>query len=211
LFVFVLFIRLVMHLNFMLYVLSVVSPTLTKTILLKLGERSTMTQNPNFRYEDWGPTFYQLAFPKAVLAFLRKSLRDEAFVGHPAPDTAVLTLEREKTSVCSFMRDFSAVTDFLIIYIAEAHATDGWSFKNNIDIKTHRSLQDRLAAARRLLQEGPLCPVVVDDMSDVTASRYGALPERLYVLRSGKIIYKGKMGPWGYNPGEVRDVLQKLN
>uniref|UniRef100_W5M5Q0 Iodothyronine deiodinase n=1 Tax=Lepisosteus oculatus TaxID=7918 RepID=W5M5Q0_LEPOC len=85
-------------------ILSVVSPTLTKTILLKLGERSTMTQNPNFRYEDWGPTFYQLAFPKAVLAFLRKSLRDEAFVGHPAPDTAVLTLEREKTSVCSFMR-----------------------------------------------------------------------------------------------------------
>ncbi|MBN3313301.1 IOD1 deiodinase, partial [Atractosteus spatula] len=85
-------------------IVSVVSPTLTKTILLKLGERSTMTQNPKFRYEDWGPTFYQLAFPKAVLAFLRKSIRDEAFVGHPAPDTAVLTLEREKTSVCSFMR-----------------------------------------------------------------------------------------------------------
>lgn len=103
------------------------------------------------------------------------------------------------------------MADFLVVYIAEAHATDGWSFANNVDIKNHTNLQERLAAAQVLVKENPLCPIVVDEMTDITASKYGALPERLYVLQSGKVIYKGKRGPWGYNPEEVRRVLEKIN
>lgn len=68
--------------------------------------------------------------------------------------------------------------------------SDGWAFKNNIDIKNHRSLEDRLVAARILVEEDPLCPVVVDDMKNSCAIKYGALPERLYVLQAGKVIYK---------------------
>uniref|UniRef100_A0AAR2L8L8 Iodothyronine deiodinase n=3 Tax=Pygocentrus nattereri TaxID=42514 RepID=A0AAR2L8L8_PYGNA len=108
------------------------------------------------------------------------------------------------------VRDFGDVADFLVIYIAEAHATDGWAFANNVDINQHRSLQERLTAAKSLIKENPLCPVVVDEMNDITASRYGALPERLYVLQGGKVIYKGGKGPWGYSPEEVRKVLQKM-
>lgn len=68
--------------------------------------------------------------------------------------------------------------------------SDGWAFTNNIDINQHQSLEDRLSAARILVQKEPLCPVVVDDMSNVSTIKYGALPERLYVLQTGKVAYK---------------------
>lgn len=69
-------------------------------------------------------------------------------------------------------------------------ASDGWAFKNNIDINQHRSLEDRLSAAQILVQKDPLCPVVVDDMNNSCAIKYGALPERLYMLQAGKVLYK---------------------
>lgn len=74
--------------------------------------------------------------------------------------------------------------------LSSSHSPDGWAFTNNIDINQHQSLEDRLSAARILLKRDPLCPVVVDDMSDTSAIKYGALPERLYVLQAGKVIYK---------------------
>ncbi|KAG9348115.1 hypothetical protein JZ751_004145 [Albula glossodonta] len=95
--------------------------------------------------------------------------------------------------------------------IVSSFIADGWAFGNNVDIKQHTTLQERLAAAQVLVKEDPLCPVVVDDMTDITASRYGAMPERLYVLQSGKVIFKGKRGPWGYDPLEVRAFLEKFN
>lgn len=108
------------------------------------------------------------------------------------------------------VKDYSSVADFLVVYIAEAHSSDGWAFSNNYDINQHKSLEDRLSAARILVQKDPLCPVVVDEMSDCTAMKYGALPERLYVLLDGKVVYKGGMGPWGYKPLEVRAFLEKM-
>lgn len=102
------------------------------------------------------------------------------------------------------------MADFLIIYIEEAHATDGWAFRNNIDVKHHKSLSDRLTAACLLLKENPACTVVVDTMDNHSSARYAALPERLYVLHGGNVLYKGGIGPWYYKPEEVRDVLQHL-
>lgn len=108
------------------------------------------------------------------------------------------------------VKDFSDVADFLVVYIAEAHSTDGWAFTNNIDIKHHQSLEERLSAAQILVQKEPLCPVVVDVMSDTTCVKYGAMPERLYILQAGKVVFKGEKGPWGYKPEAVRSFLQKM-
>lgn len=109
------------------------------------------------------------------------------------------------------VKDFSDVADFLVIYIAEAHSKDGWAFANNFDINQHQSLEDRLSAAQIVVQKDPLCPVVVDEMNDLSTIKYGAVPERLYVLQAGKVVYKGSMGPWGYSPMEVRSFLEKMN
>lgn len=67
---------------------------------------------------------------------------------------------------------------------------DGWAFKNNVDIRQHRSLQDRLRAADLLLARSPQCPVVVDTMQNQSSQLYAALPERLYVVQEGRICYK---------------------
>lgn len=71
-----------------------------------------------------------------------------------------------------------------------ASVSDGWAFNNNFDISQHQSLGERLSAAQILVQQEPLCPVVVDEMSNDAAIKYGALPERLYVLQGGRIVYK---------------------
>lgn len=68
--------------------------------------------------------------------------------------------------------------------------SDEWAFKNNIPIKSHQTLQDRIQAAQILLKERPLCPVVLDTMENLSSSKYAALPERLYVLQRGKVVYK---------------------
>lgn len=87
-------------------------------------------------------------------------------------------------------RNHSMLTTELLFGSFYHKSSDGWAFTNNVDIKQHQTLGDRLSAAQILVDLQPCCPVVVDDMSNVTASKYGAIPERLYVLQAGKVVYK---------------------
>ena len=53
-------------------------------------------------------------------------------------------------------------------------------------------------------------PLGIDPMSDAANHLYGGWPERLYVIdESGKIVYKGGLGPFNYRPEEVRAWLEK--
>uniref|UniRef100_A0A8C7X5Q3 Uncharacterized protein n=1 Tax=Oryzias sinensis TaxID=183150 RepID=A0A8C7X5Q3_9TELE len=49
-------------------VLQLISPALVRKLLLKMGEKISMTHNPRFRYEDWGPTFLSAVFIKEAVA-----------------------------------------------------------------------------------------------------------------------------------------------
>ncbi|KAL0604388.1 Type I iodothyronine deiodinase [Plecturocebus cupreus] len=88
-------------------------------------------------------------------------------------------------------------------YCVQAHClpcpisrfADGWAFKNNVDIRSHQNLQDRLQAAHLLLARSPQCPVVVDTMQNQSSELYAALPERLYIIQEGRILYK--VVTWG--------------
>uniref|UniRef100_A0A8B9B7J7 Iodothyronine deiodinase n=1 Tax=Anser brachyrhynchus TaxID=132585 RepID=A0A8B9B7J7_9AVES len=201
--------------------LMVLFPNTMKRHILKQGEKSRMNQNPKFSYENWGPTFFSFQYLLFVLKVKWKRLEDEAYEGRPAPNTPVVTSQGDVRLLFDFMRGnrplilnfgsyFSSIADFLIIYIEEAHAADGWAFKNNIVIKNHRSLEDRKIAAQFLQKNNPLCPVVLDTMENLSSSKYAALPERLYLLQEGKVIYKGGVGPWNYHPQEIRTILEKL-
>ncbi|XP_078417764.1 type I iodothyronine deiodinase isoform X3 [Cetorhinus maximus] len=167
-------------------------PETVKRFVLKMGLKTTMSQNPKFKYEDWGPTFFTFRFVKVAARHLLMNCGDEAFKGLSAPNTRVIDLENKEHKVLDFVKD-------------------GWAFENNVDIKQHQTLSDRFDAARLLLNEEPPCPVVVDTMDNVTSAKYAAMPERLYVVLNGKIIYKGERGAWGYKPEEVRLVLQNLS
>lgn len=94
-------------LNGVLRILQLVWPALAKKIVLKLGEKVTMTQNPRFKYEDWGATFASAAFVKAVFCNIWWSLGQEAFVGLEAPDSPVVTMEKKRTSIGHFMKGAS--------------------------------------------------------------------------------------------------------
>lgn len=88
----------------LLKLLSIFSPRLMKKIHLKMGEKFTMTQNPKFKYEDWGPSFFSPVFIKTVISVNWCSLGLEAFEGYAAPDTALFTLDGEKTSIHRFLK-----------------------------------------------------------------------------------------------------------
>ncbi|KAK3597039.1 hypothetical protein CHS0354_022047 [Potamilus streckersoni] len=105
--------------------------------------------------------------------------------------------------------NFADVADFLIVYIAEAHATDEWVVNGNkYQINRHKKIEERLAVAAILKEKNPSCPIVVDTMSDDANHKYAAFPERLYIVHDGFIVYQGAEGPYGYKVNEVESWLQ---
>lgn len=106
------------------------------------------------------------------------------------------------------VHDFSDVADFVIVYIEEAHPSDGWALKNNYNIPKHRTQEERCAAARLLLSHNPPCTVRVDTMLDAANLAYGASPERLYIIWDSRIVYQGGPGPMSYSTHEVRIWLE---
>ncbi|CAL4126027.1 unnamed protein product, partial [Meganyctiphanes norvegica] len=104
--------------------------------------------------------------------------------------------------------DFSKLADFALVYIAEAHPTDGWAIDGNPEVANHMSMEERIAAAKTMLSMEPQqCPVLVDLMEDKCQKAFAAMPERLYIVQDGVIVYKGGHGPFDYKIQEVHDWL----
>jgi len=115
-------------------------------------------------------------------------------------------------------QNFSEVADFVTVYIAEAHPAERGHFKvggegGNYDIDTHANIADRLNAAATLREEAGRalegCRILVDPMDDRANIAYAALPERLYVVQDGRVIYQGGLGPFDYNISDVEAFLAK--
>jgi hypothetical protein len=107
------------------------------------------------------------------------------------------------------VNDFSAIADFVVIYVMEAHPSDGLAFEHNpVKIKTHRHIHDRLKAARHLLTKNVPCPLLTDIMLDEADRCFAAAPERLFVIQDGVLKYCGGPGPRGYHLEEVREWLE---
>lgn len=103
----------------------------------------------------------------------------------------------------------------MTVYIKEAHAQDEWRMKVNDDqgicYPQPHTLDQRLAIARDFLSRFhyPI-PLLVDDAENHANALYAAWPERFYIINeAGKIVYKGKTGPFGYHPEEVETWLAR--
>lgn len=60
-------------------------------------------------------------------------------------------------------------------------------------------MEERFAAAQKMLDLEPLdCPVLVDSLTDDTSKAYAGMPDRLYIVQDGVIVYQGAQGPFGY-------------
>ena len=94
----------------------------------------------------------------------------------------------------------------MIIYIREAHASDGWKFDEPqfSFIANHKDIQDRIEAVKIMIEMGKIntetnISVYCDTMDDHTNHLFRGWPERLYVLHDQKVLYKGQEGPTGYS------------
>jgi len=108
---------------------------------------------------------------------------------------------------------FSQTADFVTLYIAEAHPSERGHFTDNYDIKTHPNMAARIEAANTLKEEASEkldgCLILVDPMDDRANLAYAALPERLYVILDGIIIFAGEPGPLLYDINAVDIFLSK--
>jgi type I thyroxine 5'-deiodinase len=111
---------------------------------------------------------------------------------------------------------FSGRASFHVVYIAEAHAEDGWQTSSNrqegVVIRQHQTLDERRAAARRCARElGLTIPMSIDGMDDAVCRAFSAWPERIYIVDGdGRIAYQGGHGPYDFNPEEARAALDSL-
>jgi iodothyronine deiodinase-like protein len=105
---------------------------------------------------------------------------------------------------------------FNVVYIAEAHAEDGWQTTSNrqegVVIKQHTTIGERRAAAHRCARELAITiPMLIDGMDDAACKAFSAWPERIYIIdREGTIAYQGGHGPYDFHPEEARAALESM-
>jgi len=95
--------------------------------------------------------------------------------------------------------------DFYLVYIREAHPTDGWQvFSNLNDDVLHADPKDADKRAELagicMLNLGFTIPTLFDNMQNEVDDKYAALSEPLYVLdKDGKVDYRGIIGSPGFD------------
>jgi hypothetical protein len=105
--------------------------------------------------------------------------------------------------------------EFLLVYIREAHPTDGWqapvNVRQGILLGTAKDLGQKEEYASSCVRNlGIKFATVVDEMDARTELNYMGWPDRLYLIgKDGRIAWKGDPGPQGFKPPELEAAIQK--
>jgi len=106
--------------------------------------------------------------------------------------------------------------EFLMVYVREAHPTDGWAMKSNervgVAVAQPTTFVERQAVAEQCAAKlNPSMPLLVDDISDTVGNMYSGMPARLYIVDTkGNVAYKSGRGPFGFKPEELEQALLML-
>ena len=105
--------------------------------------------------------------------------------------------------------------NFQLIYIREAHPTDGWVVPGNqFVVKSPKTAEERRSIARDFAKRiNVSIPILVDTPDDKVEKTYACWPNRMYVLDAqGRIADKGMAGPGGTAASAQRapQVLDRL-
>jgi hypothetical protein len=110
-------------------------------------------------------------------------------------------------------RRFGDDAEFLMVYVREAHPTDGWAMRSNekagVSVAQPKTYDERAAVAQQCFAKlQPTIPLLVDDVDDATGHAYSGMPARMYVIdTAGRIAYKSGRGPFGFKTGEMEQAL----
>jgi alkyl hydroperoxide reductase subunit AhpC len=102
---------------------------------------------------------------------------------------------------------------FVMVYVREAHPTDGWRMESNdrveVTLAQPRTYDERVQVARACGARLDLgFPMLVDTIDDSVGARYSGMPSRLYLIDpAGKVAYKSGRGPFGFKPAELEQSL----
>jgi hypothetical protein len=110
-------------------------------------------------------------------------------------------------SVEPVAKRFEKDASFLMVYVREAHPSDGWSMGE--EIKQPTTFDERVAVAQQFCKRAsPTIPVLVDEMNDPAGHAYSGMPSRLYVIDpKGVVAYKSGRGPFGFRVEEMEQAL----
>jgi ribosomal protein L14 len=96
--------------------------------------------------------------------------------------------------------NFSHVADFIVVYTQEAHPDEKGDFNEIVKVRTHSNLMERLEAAKMMIEREPeafkVVKVVVDSMENLGSILYATIPERQFIIHTGKIELVGGLGPF---------------
>jgi len=82
---------------------------------------------------------------------------------------------------------FDGKINFLVVYIAEAHATDVWPLGNHVVLPSHTCIQDRQTGAKLLQSKGCQIPIVLDTMNNTFDDTFAVWPERFFLAKKKQI------------------------
>ena len=98
-------------------------------------------------------------------------------------------------------RQYKDSVEFFVVYVQEAHPTDGWQVESNVQegvlFSQHRSYDERESVAQSCSIDLHIgLPIIIEEMDNAVDEAYGAAPERLYLVDvDGKVAYHGGAGP----------------
>jgi hypothetical protein len=105
---------------------------------------------------------------------------------------------------------------FLLIYIREAHPTDGWQVPQN---QRDGALLPTAKTQEQKAEHADFCvvkldikfPTLIDGMDNKVESTYAGWPDRLYLIgQDGRVVYKSGVGPAGFKPPELETAIRTL-
>ena len=105
---------------------------------------------------------------------------------------------------------------FFVVYIGEAHPSDSWQLPSNIrDNVVYASPADLSSRSELagvcVVRLGIKLPAIVDRFDDSTERAYSGWPDRLYLVdREGRVSYKSRPGPFGFDPEELESAIKAL-
>jgi type I thyroxine 5'-deiodinase len=103
-----------------------------------------------------------------------------------------------------------------VVYILEAHPSNVWQMQSNIKDKvvfaSPKNEEERAQVAGSCVRKlGIKFPAVLDEFGNSTERAYTGWPDRLYLIdTAGRVAYKSKPGPFGFNPDDLRAAIAKI-
>ncbi len=99
------------------------------------------------------------------------------------------------------METYATKIDFMVAYVAEAHAEDEWPIGSDTVVFQHKTIEDRQRAAYKCIEEtGIHWPIVLDTLSNEFTEKYGAWPIRFFIFdnQEKKMVWQSFPQNGGY-------------